>query len=84
MARMNREGLKDVKDLIASYVPEFRERMLLSPEEVASPEALERAVSALEGEARDLAEALIIGVGGGQTLPERFQTISLNRSVRVS
>ena len=69
---MREYGRKDVEALVASYVPEFRERMLLEAEKLSDPDALQEAMAKLDGPARDLVQSLIIGVGGGQPLPERF------------
>ena len=65
-------GRRDVEALVACYVPEFRERMFIEAGELTDPAALEGAMSRLDERGRDLAQSLIIGVGGGQPLPERF------------
>ena len=69
---MRNQRLGDVGAVVSAYVPEFQEQMLVAPEDVAKPAALQAALNQLEGPARDLAEALLIAVGGGEALPERF------------
>lgn len=59
--------------LVEAYDPEFRATMLVAPEAVGSISALKAALAAVPPSSRALAEALLIGVGAGLPVPERFR-----------
>lgn len=66
-------GPADIRALVEAYDPAFRETMRVSAEEAGALGAVRAALRALPAAAQALAEALLIGVGAGHPVPERFR-----------
>jgi len=61
------------RDLVDAYDADFRASMLVSPDDVGSLTALKAALAQVPPRSRALADALLIGVGAGLPVPERFR-----------
>jgi hypothetical protein len=59
--------------LVEAYDADFRASMLVAPDAVGSVTALKAALAQVPPASRALADALLIGVGAGLPVPERFR-----------
>ena len=59
--------------LVEAYDPDFRATMLVSLDAVGSAAAVKAALADVPPASRALADALLIGVGAGHPVPERFR-----------
>ena len=59
--------------VVSAYASDFRARMWLTPDEVDDSAGLARSVARLDGVARDLLDTLVLAVGPGEHIPERFR-----------
>ena len=62
-----------VQGIVASYDPDYRASMAVQGAALSDPTALADGAAALDPVARDLFDALRLGVGAGEPVPDRFR-----------
>ncbi len=66
--------ISGLERLVLAYDRGFQDAMLVRPDQVTDSLAISNALRELPDKAKDLAETLLIGVGPGEPVPERFRT----------
>jgi len=62
-----------VQSIVATFDPDFRASMTVQGPDLSDPDALMAAAARLDPVARDLVDALRLGVGAGEAVPDRFR-----------
>ena len=67
--------MSGLERLVEAYDRGFQDAMLIRPDQVTDSTAISNAIRQLPEKAKDLAETLLIGVGPGEPVPERFRPL---------
>jgi hypothetical protein len=67
--------ISGLERLVEAYDRGFQDAMLIRPDQVTDSTAIANAIRELPEKAKDLAETLLVGVGPGEPVPERFRPL---------